>query len=132
MFARRLTALLAMTVVGAAGFAFAQTAKPAFTAEDRALIENYYKQIIGTLAPGSLDRTGFSPEIEKALTPGSRIPATVEKQLERLPAKLQAQLSSLAGDYDRYKLGRHVVMIRRTDFVIVDILRNVALNTPPK
>jgi hypothetical protein len=118
--------LRATVAIFLASAAFAQT-QPVFTANDRAAIENYYNHIIGALAPGSLDRTSFPLEIEKALVPGSKIPAQIEKQLQRLPDKLQSQLSPISGDYDRSKLGRHIVLIRRSDFTIADILKNVAL-----
>jgi hypothetical protein len=125
--ARQSAFLLATASMLVAGTFVAQATQPVFTANDRAAIENYYNHIIGALAPGSIDRTSFPPDIEKALAPGSKIPAQVEKQLQLLPAKLQSQLSQISGDYDRFKLGRHVVLIRRSDLTIADILKNVAL-----
>ena len=68
----------------------AQESKPAFTANDRELIEAYYSHLMGTLAPGSLDRSGFPLGIEKVLIPGSHVPMQLEKDLQPLPATLES------------------------------------------
>src|SRR6185369_11393069 len=89
------------------GVAFGQDQKPTFTPKDKGLIQTYYDHLIGTLAPGSLDRIPFSLGIEKALAPSSHVPMQLEKDLEPLPGKLESQLTPLTGDYARYTLGRH-------------------------
>jgi hypothetical protein len=114
------------------GVALGQDQKPTFTAKDRGLIQTYYDHLIGTLAPGSLDRTPFAWGIEKALAPGSRVPMQLEKTLEPLPGKLESQLTPLTGDYARYTLGRHVVLVKKGDLEIADILKNVAVKETPK
>jgi hypothetical protein len=40
---------------------------PAFSVTDRQLIEAYYSKLLGNLAPGSIDRSGFSVGVEKEL-----------------------------------------------------------------
>src|SRR5262245_44677399 len=95
--------------------ALAQETKSVFSEKDRELIEAYYNHLIGTLAPGSLDRSPFSLEIEKALVAGSHVPMRLEKDLEPLPAMLEAQLSTVTGGYGRYKLGRHVLLVKKPD-----------------
>jgi hypothetical protein len=51
-----------------------------------------------------------------------------EKDLKPLPQKLESQLTqSLAGDYSRYTIGRHVVLVRKADLAIGDIIKNVAV-----
>jgi hypothetical protein len=112
--------------------AFAQETNPVFTAKDRELIGAYYNHLIGTLAPGSLDRTPFAPGIEKALVSGSHVPMQLEKDLESLPVKLESQLSQITGDYGRYTLGRHVVLVKKADLTIADILKNVAVKENAK
>ena len=109
-----------------------QQSAPAFTAKDREIIESYYKRIIGALAPGSIDRSGFSLAVEKDIVPGGHLPRSVEKELERLPVDLERQLSSVTGGYERYKIGRHVILIRRSDLAIADALKNIALKNRPK
>ena len=42
-----------------------------FSAKDHKLIEEYYLHLVGTLAPGSLDRSEFPLGIEQSLVAGS-------------------------------------------------------------
>ena len=99
--------------------------KIAFSAQDRETIHKYYKSILGNLAPGSIvDRSPFPPEIEAALVPGKQIPGNYEKRLEALPKALESQLVSNTGDLVRYKLGRHIVLVKRSNLEIVDIVRD--------
>jgi hypothetical protein len=119
--------LLAAALTLLTSISLAQEAKPRFSAKDRELIEAYYKRLTGTLAPGSLDRTPFPLGVEKALVEGSHVPMQFEKSLEPLPAKLEAQLTQITGDYGRYVLGRHVVLIKKSDLAISDIIKNVAV-----
>jgi hypothetical protein len=111
-----------------AASAAAQNEKmPVFSAKDRELITDYYKHLYGTLAPGSLDRSGFSLGIEKALVAGSHVPMQLEKDLEPLPTKLESELSLTTGGYRRYKLGPHVVLVRSADLAIADIIKNAGM-----
>ena len=100
---------------------------PVFSAKDHELISAYYEHLTGTQAPGSIDRTPFSPAVEKSLVVGSRVPPQLEKELEPLPDKLEAQLSQLAGDYRRFQLHHHVLIVRKSDLAIADILKDVGL-----
>jgi hypothetical protein len=124
--------LLAAAVILLASTSSPQESKPVFTANDRQLIEAYYKHLVGTLAPGSLDRSPFPIGVEKALVAGSHVPMQLEKDLQLLPANLESQLSVITGDYGRYKLGRHVVLMRKADLAIADILKNVAVKETPR
>lgn len=101
---------------------------PVFSAKDRQAIEDYYKERFGNLAPGSVDRSGFPLGIEKALVAGSHVPMQLERDLQPLPRKLEAQLTQvIGGGYGRYTLGRHVVLVRKNDLAIGDIIKNVAV-----
>lgn len=100
---------------------------PTFTAKDRDAIEGFYRHLMGTLAPGSINRTPFSPNIEKALTAGSHVPMQLEKDLTPLPKELESKLAPLTGDYGRYKLGTHVLVVKMADLTIADIIRNAGL-----
>jgi hypothetical protein len=100
---------------------------PVFSKKDNKLIEDYYLHLVGTLAPGSVDRSEFPLGIEQSLAPGSHVPMQLEKELKPLPSKLESQLSLLTGEYGRYTLGRHVVLVRKTDLAIADIIKNVAV-----
>lgn len=118
---------LVLVILVIAKISWSQDTKPSFSAHDREAIESYYKHFVGTLAPGSLDRSPFPLGIEKALTVGSHVPMQLEKELEPLPAKLESQLSQLTGDYGRFTLGRHVVLVKKANLEIADIIKNVAV-----
>jgi hypothetical protein len=122
----KLSLLLTVALMLMTTISLSQASKgPAFTAQDRELIEAYYKRIIGTLAPGSLDRTPLPLGVEQALVVGGHVPMSVEKDLERLPEKLESQLSQTARSNHVYKLGRHILLVTDPG-VIADILKNVA------
>jgi len=123
----RLALALGAMLLMVATVTLAQANHPAFTPKDREQIEAYYTHLIGTLAPGSVDRTPLALGVEKALVVGSHVPMQLEKDLQPLPEKLEAQLTQVTGDYGRYKLGRHVVLIHKADLEIADILKNVAV-----
>src|SRR5437867_353299 len=83
--------------------------------------------LVRALAPGSLDRSAFPLGVEQSLVAGSHEPMQLEKDLKPLPAKLESQLTAITGDYARYTLGRHVVLVHKTDLAITDIIKNVAV-----
>ncbi len=118
--------ILAMSV--SLGFSAAQGGeKPlSFLPLDRELIETYYRDLRGSLAPGSIDRSTFGLGVERTLVPGSHVPIQLQKELAPLPKKLESQLSMTSGDYARYRLGHHVVLVKKSDFTIADIMKNVA------
>jgi hypothetical protein len=124
--------LLALSWLFLASVSTGEDKKPAFSAKDRELITDYYNHLIGTLAPGSLDRSAYPLAVEKALVISSHVPMQLEKELEALPPKLELQLSQITGDYGRYKLGRHVVLIKKADLTIADIIKNVAVKETPR
>jgi hypothetical protein len=128
--ASRVSLLLLAILLLMASISSSQSAKPAFSVKDRELIETYYNHLIGTLAPGSLEWSPFSPAIERSFEAGSHVPLQLEKDLEPLPAKLEGQLTLLTGDYRRYTIGRHVVLVRKSDLAISDIIKNVAVKQP--
>ena len=130
--ASRMALLFVAIVLVIASISAAQETKPVLTAKDRGLIEAYYTRLMGTLAPGSLDRTTFPFGIEKTLVVGSRVPMQLERTLEPLPTSLELRLSQITGDYGRFTLGRHVVLIKKADLTIADILKNVAVKETAK
>src|SRR5581483_11276689 len=95
---------------------------PVFTVKDHKLIDDYYLHLAGSLAPGSIDRSDYSFGVEQSLSAGSRVPMQLEKELKPLPPKLESQLSQLTGEFGRYALGRHIVLIRKSDLAIADII----------
>ncbi len=123
--------LLAMLLL-LAGMSWSQGKKPSFSAKDRDAIGAYYNHLVGTLAPGSLDRSPFPLGVEKALVSGSHVPMQLEKDLEPLPPRLESQLTQLTGEYGRYTLGRHVILVKKSDLEIEDIIKNIAVKETPR
>jgi hypothetical protein len=109
------------------GQAPAQKTKVTFSAADRKTIDSYYTHLYGTLAPGSLNRKDFPDEVEKALKPGGKVPMQLEKDLVWLPQELESKLDQPPGGYLHYKLGHHILIVRRSDLVIADIIKNAGL-----
>ena len=94
-----------------------------FSSNDRQITNDYYKRILGNIAPGSIDRYPLRLEIDRNIIPGGRIPKYVERDLQRLPRELESQLSSLKGAYQRFKIGTHVIVLR-SDMLITDVIRD--------
>lgn len=124
-----LLALMALLLVATSVVGWSQSAeKPVkFTAEDKKAIDAYYTHLFGETAPGSLDRKDYSVEIEKVLKPGGKVPLQLEKELAWLPPELEKKLSQPPGGYLHYKLGRHVLIVRKSDLFIADIIKDVGL-----
>jgi hypothetical protein len=122
-------ALLTLLLAGGLilGQSTAQNTKVTFSAADRKTIDSYYTHLYGTLAPGSLDRKDFPEEIEKALKPGGKVPIQLEKDLAWLPEDLESKLSQPPGGYVHYKLGHHILIVRRSDLTIADIIKDAGL-----
>ena len=100
---------------------------PVFSAKDREFVQAYYLHLLGTLAPGSINRSTFDPGVEKSLVAGSHVPGQFEKEMMPLPAELETKLTPLTGDYARYKLGPHVVLVKKADLTIADIMKNAGM-----
>ena len=120
-----LTAILLLAF--SVSLAWSAPQKMAFTAKDHELITAFYLHLWGTLAPGSINRTPFGPEIERALAIGSRVPMQLDKDLTPLPKELESQLTLLTGEYRRFKLGPHVLLVKTADSTIVDIIKNAGM-----
>jgi len=100
---------------------------PKFTAGDRKIVNEYYMHLFGEIAPGTINRYEFSVEIERALKPDEKLPLQLEKKLETLPRELEEKLSGQPAGYAIYKLGHHVLILRRSDLLIADIIKNAGL-----
>jgi len=129
---RKIVLILAAILILAFSVALAWSAPQnaatrTFTPAERETIQAYYLHLMGTLAPGTINRAPFPPNIEKALTVGSHVPMQLERDLMPLPRELESKLVPLTGEYGRYKLGTHVLLIKMGDLTIVDIIKNAGL-----
>jgi hypothetical protein len=122
-----LLALMALLLVATSNVGQSTDKPVKFTADERKAIDSYYTHLFGETAPGSLDRKDYSVEIEKVLKPGGKVPLQLEKELEWLPEELEKKLSQPPGGYFHYKLGRHVLIVRRSDLFIADIIKDAGL-----
>ena len=61
------------------------------------------------------------------LKPGGKVPLQLDKELEWLPSELEKKLSQPPGGYLHYKLGRHVLIVRKSDLWIADIIKDAGL-----
>jgi hypothetical protein len=113
--------ILSAIVLGQTG---SKSGQARFSPKDREVVEAYYKHLHGILAPASVERKPLSPEIEKAVAPGNKIPMQFEKQLQKLPRELALKLSAPQPGFDYYVLGPHVLLVRRSDLLIGDVIRN--------
>jgi hypothetical protein len=102
---------------------------PRFTVNDHKVIDAYFRQQFGDIAPGSINRSTFSPDIERALRSGEKLPLQFQKKLETLPRELEEKLSGQPAGYAIYKLGHHVVLLRRSDLMIADIVKDAGLTS---
>jgi hypothetical protein len=102
-----------------------------FNSRDRELIKAYYDERVRTLPSGASDSSAFSPAVERVLVAGFRMPMQIERVLRPLPNQLEGRLSRLSPEYKRCTLGRHILVVKKTDLTITDILKNVALRSEP-
>src|SRR5262245_48932714 len=92
------TALMLLAFSISLAWSAPQTAAtPTFSPKEHETITAFYKRLMGTLAPGSINRTPFSPGIEKALVAGSHVPMQLDKELMPLPTDLESHLNLPTG-----------------------------------
>jgi hypothetical protein len=102
----------------------AQDRGPVFSDSDRVLINDYFKHLHASTAPGSIDRSEMPLAVEQSLVAGGRVPLQYQKRLQRVPEALRKDLSLVSGAYEYYVLGRHVLLVRKDTLEITDIVRN--------
>jgi hypothetical protein len=123
----RIVLVTIATLIAACAVLTAAEKPPKFTAEDHKTIDAYYKGLYADIAPGSISRATFSSEIERALKPGEKLPLQLQKKLESLPRELEVRISAPPAGYAIYKLGHHVLILRRSDLEIEDIIKDAGL-----
>ncbi len=101
-----------------------------FLAEERRIIEEYYRQ--GSrgrgrgLPPGLAKRGGnLPPGLQKHLERNGQLPPGLQKRLEPLPVDLDRRLPQLPDYWERVILDRDVVLIDRRTNHILDIIENI-------
>lgn len=100
----------------------AERSRVAFSAHDREVIRNYFREYPSSLPPGLAKRGGdLPPGLEKHLRRHGTLPPGLEKRLRSFPARLSHRLPPLPVGYSRMMLGTRLLILNRTN-VIVDIM----------
>lgn len=97
-------------------------ADPSFGPEDRALIEQYYREARqARLHPELARRNGTPPP---GLARRDTLPSGLA--VEPLPAELEGRLTPLPRGYVRVRVGGDILLIERSTRVVLDILPDIA------
>ncbi len=96
-----------------------------FTAQQRTLITNWFRNSRSNLPPGLAKRDRLPPGLEKQLRERGTLPPGLQKRVQPLPAELEQQLPRLPGGYRRVILAGNVILMNDKTSVIADIIRNV-------
>jgi hypothetical protein len=93
-----------------------------FTAHDREVIANYFREYPSQLPPGLAKRGGnLPPGLEKQLREGGTLPPGLQKRLSPCPVALERQLPPLPYGYSRKMLGTEMLILDSAN-VIRDIM----------
>lgn len=94
----------------------------AFSAHDREVIRNYFREYPSSLPPGLAKRGGnLPPGLEKHLQVNGTLPPGLQKRLRPCPVGLSRRLPSLPEGYSRMMLGARLLILNRAN-LIVDIM----------
>lgn len=104
--------------------------EPYFLAEERRIIEQYYRRgkkgKAKGLPPGLAKRgDNLPPGLQKHLEKNGQLPPGLQKRLEPLPADLDRQLPRLPEYWERVIVERDVVLLDRRTNRILDIIEDV-------
>lgn len=97
-----------------------------FSDRDRQLIGDYYAGGKKRLPPGLAKKKQLPPGLQKQLERNGQLPPGLQER--GLPGELERKLSQLPEDYARVVIGTDVVLKNIKTRVIVDIIRDVAIN----
>lgn len=93
-----------------------------FTAHEREVIVNYFREYPSQLPPGLAKRGGnLPPGLEKQLREGGTLPPGLQKRLNPCPVALERELPPLPYGYSRKMLGTQMLILDSAN-VIRDIM----------
>jgi hypothetical protein len=129
-------AFIMFSFLGAASFfipaaSFARDSdRPAhFLADERRIIEQYYRRgqrVRQRASPGLAKRGGnLPPGLKKQLQKNGQLPPGLQKRIEPLPVELSRQLPPLPEHWDRVIVERDVILLDRRTNRILDIIEDV-------
>jgi hypothetical protein len=112
-------------VSGKFGYPIPRGAIVSFSAQDRMIIQQYYRTSRGTSTPSVLHRKKhLAPAFQKHLVKHGTLPSGLAKRA--LPIDLENRLSSIPIGYERWLVGTDVVLVDRNR-----IIQDVVVNAIP-
>jgi hypothetical protein len=106
-----------------------RTTVPVFSAADRDVITDYYRNRSSNLPPGLAKRNGnLPPGLQRQLERKGTLPRGLQKRIDPFPQELNHQLPILSPGYTRGLIGGSAVIIDRRNRAIVDVIHNLLNN----
>jgi hypothetical protein len=99
--------------------------EPAFSAQEIAIVQDYFKVHHGSLPPALAEREALPPGLEKQLVKHGKLPPGLKKKVQPLPIELERQLTVLPTGYRRVAIAGDVIVMKPATGLIYDIIRNV-------
>ena len=96
-----------------------------FLPEERQIIREFFYRQPSGLPPGLAKRGELPPGLQKQLQRKGKLPPGLQKRLEPFPHELEVRLPGIPDIWRRVILGRHVILIDRRTYRILDIIENV-------
>ncbi len=93
-----------------------------FTHLEKNVIREYYGLRRSWRPPEPQQRKFQAPSSEKRATAGALLPSSARKQF--LPGSLEGRLSLLPSGYERWIVGKDVVLLNRRTNIVTDIVPN--------
>lgn len=97
-----------------------------FSAHDREIIHDYYRNPNSNLPPGLAKRNGqLPPGLQKHLERDGTLPPGLQKRVQPFPEELERRLPRLPESYQRVTIGVDVLIRDRRTQRIMDVIHDV-------
>jgi hypothetical protein len=97
-----------------------------FSLREVAVISGWFRENRGHLPPNLMDRDPVPPGLLQQIQKNSKLPPSLEKKAQPMPAALEKQLVVLPKGYRRVVIGNSIVALSPAG-VVLDIARDVIL-----
>lgn len=115
-----------LSLLAPAPLSAGEKSRPAlFLPEERQIIREFFYGQPSGLPPGLAKRSELPPGLQKHLQRNGKLPPGLQKRLEPFPNELEVRLPGIPDIWRRVILGRHVILIDRRTYRILDIIENV-------
>ena len=96
-----------------------------FTDDDRRMIRHHYESRRANLPPGLAKKKQLPPGLRKQIARKGHLPPGLDG--DRLPAKLEKQLSRIPEGHVRIRVGADIVLMDGASRLILDVIKDVAI-----